>query len=119
MPKKDVRSRLSSEHESEVAKLFGGNVTIASGAKHEKHDAVGGEHIWTPLIECKETQAASYRLDKALWEDVVANTYSRSSTLRPLISIRFYSDHETLEHDLAVVDVHDLLELRSLCHSEH
>jgi Holliday junction resolvase len=119
---------LADKHESDVADWWPeARKTIASGNKYEKLDVQSNrdDSDWRFLIECKETQKLSYSLKQELWEYVTTKTYERSSEMRPCLAIRFNSpnveqepvphevevDKVKVVHDLAVVDLHDLIEL--------
>lgn len=120
--------KLADIHESDVARWWPlARTTISSGNKFEKLDVQTERDgsVWQFLIECKETQQKSYSITRELWEYIVHRTYERSSSMRPCLAIRFNSPNvveEPVEHtvlvknikvlvDLAVVDLHDQIEL--------
>lgn len=119
---------LADKHESDVANWWPeASTTISSGNNFEKLDVQTerDDTHWRFLIECKETQKLSYGLKKELWEYIIQRTYERSSEMRPCLAIRFNSpniEQEPIEReipveqvkvlqDIAVVDLHDLIEL--------
>ena len=120
--------KLADKHEQDVANWWPeASTTISSGNKFEKLDVQtkrDNTH-WRFLIECKETQKLSYNIKKELWEYINNRAYERSSEMRPCLALRFNSpniDKEPVEHevpvgkikvlqDLAIVDLHDLIEL--------
>mgnify|MGYP006268884545 CR=1 FL=1 len=120
--------KLADRHESDVASWWPeASTTIASGNKFEKLDVQTkrDDTPWRFLIECKETQKLSYSVKKELWDHIVEKTYERSAEMRPCLVIRFNSpnietdpverevpiDQIKVLQDLAVVDLHDLIEL--------
>lgn len=120
--------RLADKHEKEVAEWWPeASTTIASGNKFEKLDVQTkrDDTPWRFLIECKETQKLSYSLKNELWQYVSDRAYERSAEMRPCLAVRFNSpniEYEPVERevpveqikviqDLAVVDLHDLIEL--------
>jgi Holliday junction resolvase len=120
--------RLADKQEQDVAEWWPeASTTISSGNKFEKLDVQtkrDNTH-WRFLIECKETQKASYSIKRELWEYINNRAYERSSEMRPCLAIRFNSpniEQHPVEHkipvdqikvlrDIAVVDLHDLIEL--------
>lgn len=115
-----TKETLSRRHEEELAELLPeGQQTIASGAKHEKHDVKTkrGKSWWRFLVEAKCTQSKGFRVTEELWKEVKQNALLGGPEQRPALAIRFYGDSKEsvartpIQEDLVLVDLHDWLEL--------
>lgn len=115
-----MKLTLSRRHEQNLAEWIpGGEQTVASGAKLEKHDVKSKKDgfFWRFLYEAKCTQSKGYRITRELWNEVVRNAHLQGQGMRPALAIRFYGeskasvDKVTVDADLVVVDIDDWLEL--------
>ena len=116
---------LDKRHERELAGLVpGGELTIASGAKHEKRDVQSrrsgsGEEPdwWRFLYEAKCTQKKGYRVTAELWKEIEKDVLERSVEMRPALALRFYGESKhsigstPVLADLVLVDLNDFVEL--------
>lgn len=115
-----IRHKLFNRHEKEFAALIpGGQRTIASGSKLEKHDVFTEKNAvndhWRFLYELKYTQKKSYSFKFEEWKAL--QEYSVLRGERPAWAIRFYGDDldraENVEvlADMVLVSVDDWVEI--------
>ena len=115
-----IRHRLYNRHEKEFAALIpGGERTIASGSKLEKHDVFTAKNEsndhWRFRYELKYTQKASYSFKLKEWQDLKEYVALRGE--RPSWAIRFYGPEmdrtENVEvlADMVLVDLNDWVEI--------
>lgn len=113
---------LSNRHEEEFAQVIpGGDRTIASGAKYDKHDVktekTEENAYWRFRYELKYTQSKSYRFILEDWQAIQQYVALQGADERPAWAMRFYgptkaraSETQVLA-DLVVVSLEDWVEL--------
>lgn len=112
---------LSDQHEKDFAEVVpGGYQTVNSGATFGDRDVntnLTDGTVWYQFVyELKSTQKGSYRLTLDDWNELVQDTYSRSSSMRPAWAIRFYGEPSRVtpvKADLVVLDLDDFVEILS------
>lgn len=115
-----IRHKLFNRHEKEFAQIIpGGQRTIASGAKLEKHDVFTEKNAvndhWRFRYELKYTQNKSYSFKIEDWKQL--KEYCALRGERPSWAIRFYGPEldrvENVEvvADMVLVDLNDWVEI--------
>lgn len=115
-----IRHKLFNRHEKEFAEIIpGGDRTLASGAKLEKHDVFTKKNAtndhWRFRYELKYTQNQSYSFKLKEWNELKEYVALRGE--RPSWAIRFYGpstdrvENTEVLADMVLVDLNDWVEL--------
>ena len=108
---KDIRARMSQSQEKWLTEVLGGIPQPGSGNQPARPLDGRMDHHRSPVAfawDAKSTLADSITLTKLMWQKVIEQSHGEW----PLLPIRFYhSDRLTSHLDLAVISMHDLLEL--------
>lgn len=112
MADKALNRRMSDKHEADLAEWFGGRVTPGSGNQFNRPMDGRQSHLNQSVAfawDGKSTRGASISVTLPMWAKAIEQSHGE----RPLLPLRFYGDDRLtiIRADLAVINVHDLLEL--------
>ena len=114
---KDLKHRLSRQHEADLHELLGGHATKSSG--NQWHDAADGKHdsyeelafAWDGKCAMPWTKSMSF--SRADLDKITEQARGR----KPMMSFRFYdTERGGFTHDFSMIANDDLGELIALAH---
>lgn len=110
----DLRHKMSEAHEHDLAEWLGGRQ--AKGSGNQFNDQMDGRHDryqqrFSFAWDGKATRGKSISVTRAMWDKAV----EQAGGERPMLPLRFYdTDRLAIGEDLAVVGLHDLIEMRDI-----
>lgn len=107
---KDTTRAMSDPHEKFLADILGGRRTRNSGSLPNDPADGRNQRYDLPYALCwdgKATRHASASVSLATWDKLVEQAHGE----RPLLALRYYGEQLRVVRDLAVLDMHDFVEV--------